>query len=70
MSELYLEPAGALPGTWVVAPCGCQFWNEGDGTPEGNAFIFRPHSLQCGYYLQAIRTSQELGHPLTHVMEE
>jgi hypothetical protein len=62
-------PAAALPGTYEQLPCGCEIWSEGDGTPEGSAFMMRACSLSCPYVRFAVETSKELDHPVDYVRE-
>ena len=42
-------------------PCGCETWNEGD------AFIFKPHDLNCLYYLYMLEEGKRQGKDLLMV---
>lgn len=43
-------------------PCGCVMWNEGD------AFVFKPHSMTCPYYLYVLEQGKAQGKDMMMVM--
>ena len=45
-------------------PCGCQM-----GTTPDNAFVFRPHALDCENYLYVLAEVERQGKPLAIIQE-
>lgn len=51
----------AEPGSYEKAPCGCEFWNQGE------AFVFSPCDLGCPLYAYAMAESRRQGNELVAV---
>jgi len=47
------------------APCGCEFWV--DRLAGVKRFVFRPHALDCPYWLYAKAESERQGNPIMYV---
>lgn len=52
-------------GSRTLAPCGCEFWVE--DYPDHAEFMFRPHALDCPYWLYAKAYSEKIGHPVIYI---